>query len=225
MRDGALARAALHHSRRMLASRPASCAPWFRLRRMPGLPRCADTARWGSQMSHRPPSRILSTTSCPSGLRCAHRSRHPHPTLRLGAEPGEAVTVPSLCKSLIGFKQARLLTRPHPVEYQLPRCLQAPEDPRHRRTVQICAPNLQRSIRRCSRRCGAGRAWPDATISPLFKLAQEILVSDGASQLSTHRADRAGSIRTLRTLRDTSPVSKIDGLFFLSSHSGSTDPP
>ena len=29
-------------------------------------------------------------------------------------------------------------------------------------------------------------------------------VSDGASQLSTHRADRAGSIRTLRTLRDTS---------------------
>ena len=42
-------------------------------------------------------------------------------------------------------------------------------------------------------------------------------MSDGASQLSTHRADRAGSIRTLRTLRDTSPVSKIDGLFFLSS--------
>ena len=42
-------------------------------------------------------------------------------------------------------------------------------------------------------------------------------MSDGASQLSTHRADRAGSIRTLRTLRDTSPVSRIDGLFFLSS--------
>ena len=42
-------------------------------------------------------------------------------------------------------------------------------------------------------------------------------MSDGASQLSTHRADRPCSIRTLRTLRDTSPVSKIDGLFFLSS--------
>ena len=36
-------------------------------------------------------------------------------------------------------------------------------------------------------------------------------------QLSTHRPDRAGSIRTLRTHRDTSPVPKIDRLFFLSS--------
>ena len=77
-----------------------------------------------------------------------HRRRHPHPTLRLGAEPGEAVTAPSLCNSLIGFKQVRLLTRCHLVEYQLPRFLQAPDDPRHRRTVQIGAPNLQRSVRR-----------------------------------------------------------------------------
>ena len=30
--------------------------------------------------------------------------------IRLGAEPGETVTVPSLYKSLIGFKQARLFT-------------------------------------------------------------------------------------------------------------------
>ena len=89
-----------------------------------------------------PPRRIA------RGRRRPHRSRHPHPTLRLRAEPGEAVTVPSLYKSLIGFKQARLLTRRHPVEDQLPRLLQAPENPRHRRTVQIGAPNLQRSIRR-----------------------------------------------------------------------------
>ena len=77
VRDGALARAALHHSRRMLASRPASCAPWFRLRRMPGLPRCADTARWGSQMSHWPPSRISSTTSCPSNRSVSGCCRSP----------------------------------------------------------------------------------------------------------------------------------------------------
>ena len=47
-------------------------------------------------------------------------------------------------------------------------------------------------------------------------------------QLCTHRADRPCSTRTLRTHRDTSPVPKIDRLFFLSStrsmRSGTTMP-